>query len=50
MMSGTSGKINPRPEFMSSLKSLCRNLDSEVRNLELETRAALHHKVGLALH
>ena len=37
-----SGKINPRPEYMFSLKSLCKNLESEVNKLDLEARAVLH--------
>ena len=36
-----SAKTNPRPEFMSRLTALCRNLDSEVKTLELEARGAL---------
>ena len=37
MMSGT----NPRPEFMSQLKTFCKNLEGEVKHLDLEVRAAL---------
>ena len=45
-----SAKTNPRPEFMSRLTALCRNLDSEVKTLELEARGALlQTKVGRTL-
>ena len=33
---------NPRPEFMANLKSLCRNLEKQVKEVDFETRTALH--------
>lgn len=38
---------NPRPEFMANLKALCHNFEKQVNELDLETRATLHHnRVG----
>ena len=37
MMSGT----NPRPEFMSKLKTFCKNVEGEVKHLDGEVKAAL---------
>ena len=36
-------KNNPRPEFMANLKTLCKDFDKQVNDLDLETRATLHH-------